>query len=289
MKLVTLTVAILALILLGWTLVRASHHRTSGQQPEQPLQLVSAEAAAKRALCLGSVLLRGEFEQVIAVTREQAPQEERPAIEAHRELSNEITAWLREEQLWGSLSARERKLLQKPLGTWSLRDRIDVSWRSEALHVILWALERQESVLPYDHQAGDLEPEMIKILGVLKPTQHFMKQAKLRPQAEIEKARLTAETWHWRSRTTLLQKSPDKYKPPEDLTFQQIISMSVEWAQKEGLFKPIGDDYPAFGKPYSELSDDEWSTMTSIAMERHYGLNWLCGYSADWDNVPTDT
>jgi hypothetical protein len=35
--------------------------------------------------------------------------------------------------------------------------------------------------------------------------------------------------------------------------------------------------------------DSEWSEMTSIARERQYGLNWMCGYSSDWDDVPTDT
>jgi hypothetical protein len=44
-----------------------------------------------------------------------------------------------------------------------------------------------------------------------------------------------------------------------------------------------------FGKPYAELTESEWSTMQSIASERWYGLNWVCGYAMDWDKVPTDT
>jgi hypothetical protein len=29
--------------------------------------------------------------------------------------------------------------------------------------------------------------------------------------------------------------------------------------------------------------------VASIARERHRAFNWLCGYAADWDRVPTDT
>ncbi len=48
-------------------------------------------------------------------------------------------------------------------------------------------------------------------------------------------------------------------------------------------------DFPAFGKPYALISDEEWQIATSIAQERHAAFNWLCGYSDDWDQVPTDT
>ena len=47
--------------------------------------------------------------------------------------------------------------------------------------------------------------------------------------------------------------------------------------------------YPARGKAYCELTDEEWQEMRSIATERLYGLNWLCKYSANWDLVPTGT
>lgn len=65
--------------------------------------------------------------------------------------------------------------------------------------------------------------------------------------------------------------------------------MTVEKAAADNLFKPIGNDFPALGKPYSQLTEAEWQTMRSIATERLYALDWLCGYSADWDNVRTST
>ena len=52
---------------------------------------------------------------------------------------------------------------------------------------------------------------------------------------------------------------------------------------------PIDGDYPAFGKAYRDLDEIEYSTATSITTERHFALNWVCGYSDDWDKTPTDT
>ena len=66
-------------------------------------------------------------------------------------------------------------------------------------------------------------------------------------------------------------------------------SAAAKHWQKQGLFKTIKGDYPAFGKPSAKLTDDEWQTCRSIAIERLHGLNWLRGRGANWDKVPTDT
>ena len=64
---------------------------------------------------------------------------------------------------------------------------------------------------------------------------------------------------------------------------------------RDGLYDRKGGtgrrsvDFPAFGKAYRNLSEDEYEQATSIAMERHLALNWLCGYDSDWDETPTDT
>ena len=53
----------------------------------------------------------------------------------------------------------------------------------------------------------------------------------------------------------------------------------------------IHDDFPAKGKAYRDLTADEWSEVRSVCAERHYALNWLCGYAPgnDWDHTPTET
>jgi hypothetical protein len=53
----------------------------------------------------------------------------------------------------------------------------------------------------------------------------------------------------------------------------------------------IADDYPAKGKAYRDLNTEEWAEVRSVTVERHFTLNWLCGYAPlnDWDRTPTGT
>jgi hypothetical protein len=84
---------------------------------------------------------------------------------------------------------------------------------------------------------------------LLAPTADFRRTAKLRSAEDIERARDLAERWHRRARTRQLGE---------------------------------GDD------PQVERVDLD-ADVTAAAVERHYVLNWLCGYASDWDSVPTDT
>jgi hypothetical protein len=54
---------------------------------------------------------------------------------------------------------------------------------------------------------------------------------------------------------------------------------------------PIDEDFPAFGRAYRDLSPEQWSLANSIAVERHFALNWLCGHARGnrWSATPTDT
>jgi hypothetical protein len=66
---------------------------------------------------------------------------------------------------------------------------------------------------------------------------------------------------------------------------------SVKAAEDGAFLAPICDDFPAFGKAYRDLSPDEFSIATSIAMERHRAFNWLSGRAPGnrWTDTPTDT
>ena len=62
----------------------------------------------------------------------------------------EVLAWLRDEALYEALSPMERDLIASE---WPTRKQlIDASWQSEALIVLLWALEKVESLPPADTQ-----------------------------------------------------------------------------------------------------------------------------------------
>lgn len=75
-------------------------------------------------------------------------------------------------------------------------------------------------------------------------------------------------------------------------TYDDIVRVAAKRARQDGILSAtVDDDFPAFGKAYRSLSADEWSCIRSITMERHFALNWLCGYAPgnNWDETPTDT
>ncbi|MHB8793049.1 MAG: DUF4272 domain-containing protein [Thermoleophilia bacterium] len=234
---------------------------------------------ARRALCLGALVMRGKFESIAASGSPHM-------ATMHEELATQLNIWLADEGLISSQSTLEKPLVSKALGSWSRQENIDVPWRANSLGVILWALSQFEELPPWDTQ---LTPqETIKPLNLFAPTKTFLGMVSLRPDAEVEKARDLAELWHWRARTRRLQE--DGIEPEDGSDLMEIVRSAAAAAHKNGdIPEPVNGDFPAFGKAFAELSQDEYNVATSIAVERHYALNWLCGYSRDWDCVPTDT
>jgi hypothetical protein len=147
----------------------------------------------------------------------------------------------------------------------------------------MWALGMLPALPPYDTMA---DPGLLKQIP-LRDVAAFVQGAHLREQAAIDGARDAAESWHWRSRTRELIERGDAF--PDDPRmkaagfgcYDDIVRFSA----------CIGEDFPAKGKAYRDLTEIEWSEVRSITAERHYALNWLCGYAPDnkWDETPTDT
>lgn len=202
-----------------------------------------------------------------------------------KDRSQKIQAYLKSTSLSAELTAEERKFFKAQLLERTMQQFIDSLWLMESLACCLWALELLPELPAYDTQSSDLLDYANKIAG--------QTAFRLRSVADIERARSVAELWHWRSRTRQLMEETQPLPPlPEGLTLEKIIQMASAKAAKEGIIpSPIGDDFPAFGKAYRDLSQEEYSTATSIASERHRALNWICGRAPknQWDKTPTDT
>ena len=84
---------------------------------------------------------------------------------------------------------------------------------------------------------------------LLAPTADFRRTANLRSAEDIGRARDLAEQWHARARAPRLGERDDP----------QVERVALD------------------------------ADLTAAVVERHYALNWLCGYASDWDSVPTDT
>jgi len=150
---------------------------------------------------------------------------------------------------------------------------------------LLWALHSDYPMPDYDRPA--FTTEIMAFAPTPQDAASLLRNSRLRPAKEISKVRDIAELWLWRARTTQLEK--EKGASIKGYRLDEIVAMTAQKAGEDGLFVPIDKDFPALGKAYSHLSDNEWQTLRSIATERLYGLNWLCGYAEDWDSVPTGT
>lgn len=208
--------------------------------------------------------------------------------EEERIQHKQLVGRLREGGLWDAMEEKEHRLLEMSSSEVTQQMLIDASWSVESIVCLLWALGYITALLPYDQQA---DPESTNNLPA-EPSQILMKNAILRPHEVVEKQRSLAELWHWRSRTRQLQESNYKFTFPGDKTIENVIAMASTKAATDGVMpSPIGDDFPAFGKAYRDLTQAEYSQATSIAMERHRALNWLCGLAPGnrWSETPTDT
>ena len=88
----------------------------------------------------------------------------------------------------------------------------------------------------------------------------------------------------------LLEEDPDVARPERWSSFDQLNAATAMQGYEEGLLpQPRRGDFPAFGKSYRHLDEDQHGVAISIAAERHFALAWLNGLSEDWDSTPTDT
>ncbi len=176
----------------------------------------------------------------------------------------------------------------------SPRQHTDASWRVEAVQTLMWALGSLPALPAYDTPAN---PKLLVKIPSREVAQ-FIRSARLRGADELEGARANAEFWHWRSRTRQLIERGAPFTVTEQMSkagirgFDDIVRLSARQAAQDGTIPPcIDEDFPAHGKAYRDLTDEEWAQVQSITVERHYTLNWLCGFAPgnQWDETPTDT
>jgi hypothetical protein len=176
-------------------------------------------------------------------------------------------------------SPQELELLSRPPADWDEQEVVDALWRGEALGTLAWALslvgELPAYDTPFDHAAA------ARALSVEGASQ--------RPGEELERARETARLWHWRARTTLLQRDLSVRLPERWASFDQLVAVAAMRGHEDGLLPPpLRGDFRALGRAYRELNAGQRALALSIAAERHYALCWLRG-DEPWDDTSPDT
>jgi hypothetical protein len=256
-----------------------------------------ARTVAGRALALRALLaytITDVPRDVLAVLSAGWKKEDRKQYEADMaKRSRDYVARLKSDGVWEHMDASERATIETPYTALEGPQLIVTSWRSEALTCLLWALRRFDTLPPFDENVDGIHLLHRERFG--DGPRDFLEAARLRDAVQIEQARTLAEMWNWRARTRQLHEDDAPFPEMPELgafSWNDVARISAERAHEQGMLDRVIDgDFPAYGRAYRDVSVEQWQTLQSIAQERHFALNWLCGYAPnnEWLKTPTGT
>jgi hypothetical protein len=220
---------------------------------------------------------------------------EREDFEKELEMNNsELINSLKSYGLWEYVCKTERVFLSMFGSQMDMESRMEACWKMESAIVLMWALKLIDQFPSLNEQTNTelLQLVEIKKLGL------FSSDLTLRPHAEISKMRAIIELWHWRVRTRRLIEDNYEFEPDENMinkgykSLDDIVKKAAAFAYEKGDIREIiNEDFVVKGNAFRDLNTDDFNEATSIIIERHRALNWLCGYAPGnaWDQTPTDT
>ena len=252
-------------------------------------ELVAPRLAAGRACVLGLFAFRGRFETQLADQGGDMAEALQMILGA--------TQWAEASGALQFATPTEEQLLRAAPSAWLDEAlRAVARWHEESLGALLWALSLADAraydtefeaealfrTLPFLSDSPfvtepDMEPD--------RELSAMLDGVKLRDRAAIEAERERAQLWLWRARTTELVQQGQR--PRAEL--EAVVRDTTKQAAQRGVIPAKDGDFAAFGKPFAELSAQEYVVASSIATARLRALNWLCRHSDDWDNVPLTT
>ena len=110
--------------------------------------------------------------------------------------TEQIMDWLCRERLQEELTAQEREFL---CGRSTEQDRINFTWRVEALQVLLWCINKIDTLSPISAQC-DTEVLKRAIVFPPNPTSDFISSASLRDESTVFDESERVYQAHWRVR-----------------------------------------------------------------------------------------
>jgi uncharacterized protein DUF4272 len=242
------------------------------------MKVQSAEAIGYRALGVWMVCIRANLEAQALCD----PQ----ATARNNDLLKSYIAWAEQNGIAAHYSADERDVIHREFGKIPVEEIHAIGMRLQALGGLLWAISRMEMPPYYETiPAAVIQPLMP---GGGDPVKEFLRTAQARPEDELRLERRRAEFWNWRCRCDQMRRMGTK--PPKGQTYKKTIADAADAALKDGLIAAVvRGDVSCNGVPFGDLDNRAFAFAASSALERHYALNWVCGYATDWDKVPTDT
>lgn len=214
---------------------------------------------ARRAMVLAAVAARSLLED-----------EARGGDPEADDKARRLTGWFEGLGLDEEAEADEIRRLRTAPGKLDDRSMIDGSWRFEGLGVLAWALGVFE--LPrYDTlvDPGDLLAS-VAFLDAAR-AHELLETAELRSPEVLDERRRQILAFHWRMRDySLRPRAMDFLDFGENCWFGPL---EMSWAET------VDGDLALAGVPISAAPEEVVGRCSSLAMERHVAINWLCGWS----------
>ncbi len=202
---------------------------------------------------------------------------------------------LEQMNLWDHLvSPWEKNFLQSSGSRMNKYAHTAASWRMECVGILMWALNQIPRWQKIDEE---FNPDLLKQVKIGDP-KAFGKLLIMRGKKELDEKRELIEFWHWRVRTRQLIEKGERLPDAEKMrkagfnSYDDIVRAAAQAGRENGkLPELIDDDFVFMRKAFRALSEEEYEKASSIIMERHFAMNWLCGKAPGnrWDETPTDT
>lgn len=225
----------------------------------RPQQLQKAEIVHRRALALAYLVCRSMIDAD-------------PDPEA-RKMSEMILFFVNGVGLTPDLLPDELSMIRAPYGTLSLPHCVSISWLSEGMVALAWALGLSE--LPSPHTKCHPGPASLA-LGMFQPgTRERLTQAVLRNPVEIEMKFATYLAFNGRIARFVLN-------PAETIDFvSQLKDPSSPHLLVDEL-EFVDGDLAIDGMPLAKVPHDRAGEVAFIVRERFNALKWLQGYSEQY-------
>ncbi len=191
-----------------------------------------------------------------------------------------MVSWVAECKLEQYLFAEEAPALLAPVGTLSDDDRSELAWRTEPLGTLMWALGILDPMPGYDEMFTD---ELVGVLPVPAPRDEvndFLRQVRLRPAVEIDRALETGALWFGRAQIALGSEAV-----VSGLSEHAVPAVAAQ-GFLDGLLPPLVDgDFPVDGRAFRDLPREDVEIVAEIANERVGALIWLAGDDPDDEDL----
>jgi hypothetical protein len=247
----------------------------------------NARDVVYRALSLGALLKRHEIEMSLKLLNQYiiTEQDSKHLYQKLLKTYNKLVEWMAAEKIDSHFTPAEEILHSKPLGTWSSKALMQISWRAETLGMLLWSLRLIHTIPNFDTPFET--EEVIAPLDLFNPTIDLVWCAELRPNYELCRMRDAAELWNWRSHASELQRLG--IRPSKGVDYREVIRVTGEQALADGILTGLCEgDFSVFGKPYTQMTNDEYELVQTISRERYSVITWVTEITSEWESVTVE-